>query len=74
MLKRPGWTQERVAASARTSQGTISRLTQRRRKAGLGLALRIEKATEGLVRAEDIPMSPSARRDLRELRKIDEAA
>lgn len=54
--------------AAGTSQGTISRLVQGKRKASLGLALRIERGTGGLVRAEDLPMTRSARKDLRLMR------
>ena len=63
------WTEERLAAAVGADQSTLNRLRRRKRQAGLGLALRIERATAGLVRAEDVPMSRSARKDLRSLRK-----
>ena len=65
LLELPEWTQDRLALAARTTQGTISRLAQRKRKASLGLVLRIEAATGGLVKAEDIPMTRRARADLK---------
>ena len=64
----PDWTQDRLASEARTTQGTISHLCAGTRKASLALALRIERATGGQVRAEDVPMTRRARVDLRELR------
>ena len=57
-----------LAKRCRTSQSTINRLRNKRRKAGLALALRIEAATDGQVRAEDLPMTRKTRESLRILR------
>ena len=69
-LKQPGWTQERLAGQARTTQGTISHLRMGTRKASLALALRIERATSGMVMAEEVPMTRKARGDLRTVRAV----
>ncbi len=69
LLKEPDWTEERLAAAVGVDQSTVNRLRRRQRRAGLGLALRIEAATGGLVRAEDLPMSKEARRDLAQVRE-----
>ena len=80
LLADPAWTEERLARAvrrhlprgARTSASTICRLKRGARKqtraASLALALAIERATDGKVAAEDIPLSPGSRRMLREMR------
>jgi len=68
LLKEPDWTEERLALAVGVDQSTVNRLRRRGRKASLGLALRIEEATAGIVRAEEVPMSRAARRDLARLR------
>ena len=42
---------------------TITRLREGRRAASLDLALRIERATGGLVRAEDLPAQRTTERE-----------
>ena len=64
------WTEEKLAAAVGVSQPTINKLRHEKRSASLGLALRIERATEGLVRADDLPLSRSARRDLEMVRGV----
>ena len=80
LLADPEWTEERLARAvrrhlprgARTSASTICRLKRggrkQRRTASLELALAIERATEGRVGAEDVPLSAASRRMLREMR------
>ena len=76
LFLRTEWTEERLARAALMDQSTVNRLRRNKRVAGLGLALRIESATGGLVKAEHVPMSPSSRRDLRAIRAcaVDEPA
>lgn len=63
-----GWTEERLASEAGADQSMINRLRTGARKASLPLALRIEKATSGKVRAEEIPMKRASRAALSGLR------
>lgn len=69
LLNRTDWTQDALADAVGVDQSTISRVAYRKRNASLQLALQIEAATEGKVKAEDVPMSRRARRALRDLRK-----
>lgn len=62
------WTEERLAKAAKVGQPTINRLRNQKRTASLGLALRIEEATGGKVRAQDLPLSKQATRDLKMVR------
>ena len=55
------------AKAVGSDQGSISR-ARRGERVGLGLALRIEHATSGLVRAEDLPLTRASRKALRGLR------
>jgi DNA-binding transcriptional regulator YdaS (Cro superfamily) len=63
---RPG--EEVFARRAKTTQSTVNRLRNRKLRASLVLALRIEEATNGQVRAEDLPLTPRTRAALRSLR------
>lgn len=58
------WTEEDLASEVGVDQSTINRLRNERRTASLGLAVRIERATKGAVRAKDLPLSEQAVRDL----------
>ena len=69
LFEKGGWTEHKLAVLAGTGQPTINRLRRGDRTASLGLAFRIERATDGQVRAEDVPLSKKSRRDLRLLRK-----
>ena len=68
LFRTTDWAEGRLARAAEANQSTINRLRRNKRLAGLGLALRIERATDGLVRAEDVPMSTASRRDLLAIR------
>lgn len=80
LLSQPDWTEERLAELVRraglrrTNQSTINRLRNRKRTAGLELALAIEAATEGQVTAEDVPLSRRARAGLRRIRGLQQGA
>ena len=63
------WTEKKLADFVETGQPTISRLRRRDGNGSLGLAIRIEKATDGKVRAEDVPLSKKSRRELRMFRE-----
>ncbi len=63
-LEESGWTEQQLAAAARSSQSTINRLKNDEMEAGLELSLRIETATGGKVRAEDVPMTTDTRQAL----------
>jgi len=67
-LTEDGRSEGKLARLARTTQPTVNRLRNRKLKAGLVLALRIESATDGQVRAEDLPLAPRTRAALRMLR------
>jgi len=45
-------------------RSSINKVRHGARYVGLGFAFKIEKATNGEVRAEDLPLSPSARDSL----------
>lgn len=61
-------TEERLAELASTHQSTINRLRRRKAKADLELALRIETATAGIVRAEALPITSRCRSMLKLIR------
>jgi DNA-binding transcriptional regulator YdaS (Cro superfamily) len=52
----------------RTHRATISKLRRRKSRANLALALAIERATGGEVKAEELPLSAETRADLAALR------
>lgn len=82
LLDRPDWTAVRLAREVRkhmprsarkTTPSTIGRLLRagsrkQVRTASVELALAIEKATDGLVRAQEVPLSAEAKRVMRVLR------
>lgn len=81
LLKRKDWNATKLALRVRahlprsarkTSPSTIARLRRgnrtETRTASAELALAIERATDGLVRAEEVPLSPEARRTLKLVR------
>lgn len=59
-----GWTEEQLAAAARSTQSTINRLRRGAMEAGLELSLRIETATGARVTAEEVPMTRETRQAL----------
>ena len=63
-----GWAEEQLAAAVRVRQSMINRLRRAKRQASLELALRIEDATGGRVRAEEVPMAKATRQSLRTIR------
>ena len=74
-LKRERWTETKLAHEVEkalpgcsTSQTTIHRLKRRQQRARLELALAIERATDGRVRAEEVPLTRASRRTLELLR------
>src|SRR5262245_2766877 len=83
-----GWTATRLASEVRrflprgarkTTPSTISRLRRKgdraqTRTASVELALAIERATDGVVTAEEVPLSTEARRMLRFVRSQQQAA
>jgi len=80
LLSQPGWTEERLVAAVRrgglrkTSQSTVNRLRNGKRVAGLALALAIEAATGGQVKAEELPISRRTRSALRGVRASGQGA
>lgn len=62
------WTETKLAEQAEVDVSTINRLRNQQRIASLALALRIERVTEGLVGAAEVPMGDHSRRELRALR------
>lgn len=82
MLAQEGWSASRLALKVRrylprsarkTTPSTIGRLLRvgnrkQQRTASLELALAIEKATEGQVRAEELPLSHGTKRLLKVIR------
>ena len=77
LLNHEGWTEHRLAEEvrqflprgAKTNQSTINRIRRRGRSAGLPLALAIERVTDGMVKAEELRLSPEDRRLLKEVRQ-----
>ena len=80
LLSRPEWTEEKLAAKVRkrglskTNQSTINRLRKKTRRASLELALAVEDAADGMVTAEELPLSKRTRRALRRIRQSLQAA
>lgn len=68
LLERDDWTEGRLAALVGVGQSTINRLRRRKRTASVGLAMRIERATDGLVQAHELPLCEQACIDLQLLR------
>ncbi len=64
LFQKSDWTEELLATAVGVDQSTINRLRTGDRNAGLGLAVRIERATKGMVTAAELPMTKDARRDL----------
>lgn len=58
----------RLALALEVPDSTITRLLHGQRKAGIGLALLIETATDGSIPAEAVPMTRESRRQLRQFR------
>jgi len=69
-----GWTEEQLAAAARIDQSTVNRIRRRVRKVSVGLALRIEAATGGRVRADELPMTKGTQQALSVVRMSTGAA
>ena len=69
-LKTTGWTEKHLGLLCKppVRQHTINRLRRRERKASLDVALGIERATEGRVGADEVPLSKRTRRALDQLR------
>ena len=74
LLSDPDWTEHRLVTALRraglknTRQGTVNRIKNRTRNAGIGFALAIEAATDGAVTAEELPLSRETRAALRRIR------
>ena len=64
------FTQVTLATKAGLHQSTVSRLAAGRMNASISVALRIEQASSGIVRAEHLPMSPGTRASLKVVRKL----
>jgi len=62
------WSAAKLADETGTHRSTITRIATNKRTASLGLALRIERITTGLVRAEDLPLTEQARNALQLIR------
>ena len=76
-LRKRRWTYEMLAEELRVNRSTIHRLLtgkKTQRNASLALAIGIERATGGVVRAEDVPLSKRSRAALREMRQARSAA
>ena len=80
-LRSARWTEARLALEVRktapdlsTSQATIHRLRRRGQKASAEVAIAIELATDGKVRAEEVPMARVTRWALAQLRSTRPAA
>lgn len=68
LLKGGDWTEEKLATLVGVDQSTINRIRRRKRTASLGLAMRIERATGGLIQAHELPLCRRAKADLRLIR------
>lgn len=68
---RRDWSQTKLAELLGCDRSHISHLAKAHKphEASVGLALQIEAATGGLVRAEEIPMSAENRAVLRQIRQ-----
>ena len=67
-LVESGFSRQGFAVKSRVSEATLSRIVNGRLTIGLECALRIEAASAGMVRVEDLPLSSSSRKALRVLR------
>lgn len=63
-LRSQGLTQEDFAKRIGCRQATVSRILSGKSMVSLHLALQIQKATDGQVMAEDLPISSSNRKVL----------
>lgn len=63
-----GLSEAALAKRTGLSVPTINRIKRRKRTAGLRTALSIEAATDGAVRAEDLPLTDDTRAVLSRLR------
>jgi len=62
-------TQAALASRAGLDQSTVSRIAAGKKNASLAVALKIEQASGGLVRAEELPISQATRKALRLVRR-----
>lgn len=59
-----GWTQVQLAEKVGCDPATVCRAVAEQGTISLGLALRFQAATDGAVRAEDLPISQRSREAL----------
>jgi len=64
----PEWSETQLAQVVDCNQSTINRIRRRQRHAGLALLMRLEAATDGGIRAEDLHMTERTREALRAMR------
>ena len=64
------WTETQLAQAVGVSQPMINKLRRKNCTASIGLALRIEKATLGKVKAEDVPLGARGKKDLAMIRQV----
>lgn len=62
LLRSTDWTETTLADSVGVGQPTINRLRKKRRTASPQLALAIEKATKGVVKRTDVPLTAANRK------------
>jgi len=62
LLRSTEWTETTLAEAVGVGQPTINRLRKKRRTASPQLALEIEKATGGLVKRSDLPITSATRK------------
>lgn len=65
--------EKKLAKRVGTSISTINRLKNGKKRASVAKALSIEMASDGRVRAEDVPMSPGDLRTVRAFKRYLEA-
>ena len=76
LLLLPDWPEKRLVAELRryglkkTRQGTVNRVRNGTRTAGLVLALAIEAVTDGEVKAEELPLSKRTRQAIKRIRSL----
>ena len=68
-LRREKLTELQLARRAGIHSATVNRARNEARPLGIGLALKIEQATNGEVRAEELQLSATAREALRLMRE-----
>lgn len=75
-LEKHGLTEADLGNACRppVRQGTINRLIHRTRMASVNLSLRIERASNDEIKAEDVPMTRESLRSLMALRSSASAA